>query len=248
MAHLGLGLTTLGIVGVVSFETENILAMKPGADGGNLRLCRCDSKRYSPVQGPNFTENRAVFSLLDDGGKPYGEIVSAKRFYPVRQMPTTEAGIKTMGVSQLYVSLGDETAGWRHRRAHLVEAIGDADLDRRAGDDGRRRRVVAGSQAADRRAIAAAAARRRQSRSGGGMKRSMLFVCWAAGFRPLAARGRPCRAARRGAGRSCFGSEGACALGRVALHGLPEPVDRHFRRRTGARPARSGARTADGRG
>ena len=35
------------------------------------------------------------------------EIISAKRFYPVRQMPTTEAGIKTLGFSQLYVSLGD---------------------------------------------------------------------------------------------------------------------------------------------
>ena len=43
-------------------------------------------------------------------GKPDGEIVSSKRFYPVRQMPTTEAGIRTMGFSQLYVSLGDETA------------------------------------------------------------------------------------------------------------------------------------------
>ena len=62
-----------------------------------------------PVQGPNFTEDRATFSMLDGDGKPYGEIVSAKRFYPVRQMPTTEAGIKTIGVSQLYVSLGDET-------------------------------------------------------------------------------------------------------------------------------------------
>ena len=38
-----------------------------------------------------------------------GEIVSAKRFYPVRQMPTTEAGIRTLGLSQLYVSLGDAT-------------------------------------------------------------------------------------------------------------------------------------------
>ena len=34
-------------------------------------------------------------------------VISAKRFYPVRQMPTTEAGIKTLGLSQLYISLGD---------------------------------------------------------------------------------------------------------------------------------------------
>ena len=37
----------------------------------------------------------------------WATIVSAKRFYPVRQMPTTEAGIRTLGLSQLYVSLGD---------------------------------------------------------------------------------------------------------------------------------------------
>lgn len=109
LAHLGLGLTTLGLVGVLSFESEHILTMKPGEtteiSGHVLRF-----DEIAPVQGPNFTESRAKFSLLDAGGKPYGEIVSSKRFYPVRQMPTTEAGIKTMGLSQLYVSLGDETA------------------------------------------------------------------------------------------------------------------------------------------
>src|SRR5690606_30751269 len=62
------------------------------------------------VQGPNYTESQATFSVADAKGRSYGEIVSAKRFYPVRQMPTTEAGIKTIGFSQLYVSLGDETA------------------------------------------------------------------------------------------------------------------------------------------
>ncbi len=109
LAHLGLGLTTLGLVGVLSFESEHILTMKPGEtteiSGYVLRF-----DEIAPVQGPNFTESRAKFSLLDAAGKPYGEIVSSKRFYPVRQMPTTEAGIKTMGLSQLYVSLGDETA------------------------------------------------------------------------------------------------------------------------------------------
>ncbi|MBA3446743.1 MAG: heme lyase NrfEFG subunit NrfE, partial [Pseudaminobacter sp.] len=42
-------------------------------------------------------------------GTTAGEIISSKRFYTARQMPTTEAGIKTMGLSQLYLSLGDET-------------------------------------------------------------------------------------------------------------------------------------------
>ena len=109
LAHLGLGLSTLGLVGVLSFETENILTMKPGQTievaGRTLRF-----EEIHPFQGPNFTEERGRFSLLGDDGKPYGEIVSAKRFYPVRNMPTTEAGIRTIGLSQLYISLGDPTA------------------------------------------------------------------------------------------------------------------------------------------
>ena len=109
LAHLGLGLTVLGLVGVTSFQAEQFLEMKPGqpveiAD----RTLRFDSLR--PVQGPNFTEELGTFALLDDAGNVAREIISSKRFYPVRQIPTTDAGILTLGFSQLYISLGDQGA------------------------------------------------------------------------------------------------------------------------------------------
>ncbi|MCV3240037.1 heme lyase CcmF/NrfE family subunit [Mesorhizobium sp. ZC-5] len=109
LAHLGLGLTVLGIVGVVSLETENIVTMRPGetlqVSGYTLRF-----EGIQPFKGPNYTEDQGRFVLSGSGGRALGEIVSAKRFYPVRQMPTTEAGIKTLGLSQLYIALGDATA------------------------------------------------------------------------------------------------------------------------------------------
>ncbi|TKT81477.1 heme lyase CcmF/NrfE family subunit [Aquamicrobium sp. LC103] len=108
LAHAGLGLTTLGIVSVVTLETEKFTSMKPGetvqvAD----YTIRFDG--ISPFQGPNYTEDRGHFTFLNSAGRELGELFSSKRLYPARQMPTTEAGIRTRGLSQLYISLGDPT-------------------------------------------------------------------------------------------------------------------------------------------
>ena len=109
LAHLGLGLTVLGLVGTLCFGTEKILSIRPGEtvelSGHTLRFLG-----LTPAQGPNFTEDRGRFALIGADGNVRGEISSAKRFYPVRQMTTTESGIRTMWLSQLYLSLGDEGA------------------------------------------------------------------------------------------------------------------------------------------
>jgi cytochrome c-type biogenesis protein CcmF len=106
LAHLGVGLTTLGVVAVMSLQTEHILTMKPGESvkvaGYDLRF-----EGLQPYRGPNYTEDQGRFLLLDSDGRTLTEIVSSKRIYPARQMPTTEAGIATRGVSQVYVALGD---------------------------------------------------------------------------------------------------------------------------------------------
>jgi cytochrome c-type biogenesis protein CcmF len=107
LAHLGLGLTLLGIVGTLCFGTEKILTMKPGEtaelSGHSVRF-----EGLFPRKGPNYTEDRGRFVLISNGFED-GEITSAKRFYPVRQTVTTESGIRTLGFSQLYLSLGDES-------------------------------------------------------------------------------------------------------------------------------------------
>ena len=100
-------MTVLGVVLVTSWETEHVLEMTPGQtmeSGGYV--VRFD--REAERQGPNYTEEVAHFSVLADG-KLVAETDSAKRVYPARQMPTTEAGILSFGPSQLYVSIGDKT-------------------------------------------------------------------------------------------------------------------------------------------
>ncbi|KQZ94212.1 cytochrome C biogenesis protein CcmF [Mesorhizobium sp. Root157] len=109
LAHLGLGLTVLGLVGTLCFGVEHILTMKPGQTVDmSGKLVRFDG--LAGYKGPNFDEERAHFSLLNSDKGVVGEIYSAKRLYPVRQTTTTEAGIKTMGFSQLYISIGDDAA------------------------------------------------------------------------------------------------------------------------------------------
>ncbi|MGD9915646.1 MAG: heme lyase CcmF/NrfE family subunit [Rhizobiaceae bacterium] len=107
LAHLGLGLTLLGIVSVSAFEEERVAAMRTGdtleVAGYTLRFAG-----IAEMQGPNYVEDRATFEMLG-AGTVTGAITSSKRLYTARQMPTTEAGIRTMGLSQLYVSLGDAT-------------------------------------------------------------------------------------------------------------------------------------------
>ena len=106
LAHTGLGLTLLGIVSTVALQAESITSIKPGEEvaiaGYTLRF-----DGITRDNGPNYSEDQGHFVLFDMAHSKLAEIISAKRFYPVRQMPTTEAGIKTLGFSQLYVSLGD---------------------------------------------------------------------------------------------------------------------------------------------
>ncbi|MCQ8781097.1 heme lyase CcmF/NrfE family subunit [Mangrovibrevibacter kandeliae] len=108
LAHLGLGITLLGIVSVVTFQTELITTMTPGQvveAGGYAIRYEGTEKR----QGPNYSEDAARFTLMR-GTDRVDTMESARRLYTARQQPTTEAGIRTELFSQLYIALGDAGA------------------------------------------------------------------------------------------------------------------------------------------
>ncbi|WP_105381933.1 heme lyase CcmF/NrfE family subunit [Neorhizobium alkalisoli] len=109
IAHFGLGVTVLGIFSATLFGTETVVEMKPRAtvDAGGYSLT-FDGMREAV--GPNFTEERGHFTV-SRGGVAIADVWSSKRLYTARRMPTTEAGILTFGLSQLYVSLGDPMEG-----------------------------------------------------------------------------------------------------------------------------------------
>jgi cytochrome c-type biogenesis protein CcmF len=108
LAHIGVGVTVIGIVAVTAFETEHVVEMKPGmqVEAGGFTLTFDGMRRG---QGPNYSEESGHFTVAR-GGAVVTDIWSSKRFYTARRMPTTEAGIRTFWFSQLYVSLGDAMA------------------------------------------------------------------------------------------------------------------------------------------
>ncbi len=109
VAHCGIGLTLLGIVAATAWGTERVDAMKPG---DTVRFGRFDLtlEGVFPRQGPNYSERVARIGVRE-GGRLVATVEPAKRRFAARASDTTEAGIATFGLSQLYLAPGEERDG-----------------------------------------------------------------------------------------------------------------------------------------
>ncbi len=104
-AHAGVGVMVIGIVAATAWPTETILTMKPG-DTVTVGSRTITLDGFLPRAGSNFRENAVRFTVRE-GGAPVAVMEPSKRQFTARAMETTEAAIKTFGLSQLYISLGD---------------------------------------------------------------------------------------------------------------------------------------------
>ena len=108
LAHLGLGLTLIGVIGESQWNSERVVSMKVGDKLaiGHYELSFDGAQQRA---GPNYRELVTSFTVRRDG-KVIGVMQPAKRTFAHREMSTTEAALKTRGLSQLYLSLGDIAA------------------------------------------------------------------------------------------------------------------------------------------
>ena len=104
-AHLGVGMTLLGIVGDTQWGAERIATVKPG-QVVSLRHYDFSFDGLAQSAGPNYRELTAKLTVRRNGAL-VGTLEPAKRTFPARNSSTTEAALLSRGVSQLYVSLGD---------------------------------------------------------------------------------------------------------------------------------------------
>jgi cytochrome c-type biogenesis protein CcmF len=118
LAHGGVAVFILGVTLVTSYETETDVRLHVGqsVDVAGYSFTLTGLER---LQGPNYEATRGHVAVSRNG-QPVTLLHPEKRFYPVQQMPMTEAGIDSGFTRDLYVSLGDPVGegAWVVRAYH----------------------------------------------------------------------------------------------------------------------------------
>jgi cytochrome c-type biogenesis protein CcmF len=106
LAHAGMGLTVIGIVATSAWQSERVVAMKPG-DRTEIAGYELVFRGVAPSQGPNYREQVGLLAVTR-GGSAVTELAPSKRVYDAPRQATTEAAIHVALAGDLYVVLGDE--------------------------------------------------------------------------------------------------------------------------------------------
>lgn len=119
LGHIGLGIIALGAVGAGAWKAETIAYV---AKGGQIEVAghTIELVDVTRGEGPNYSYERATFATQNPW-RGAEMIFAERRFYPVRGMQTTEAGISTGVFGDLYLTIGEFKDGegwavraWRH--------------------------------------------------------------------------------------------------------------------------------------
>ena len=114
-AHAGLGVTIAGIAGLLAWEAEDIRVLNTGESFGlaGYTITLQDVQRS---EGPNYIATIADMRLSKNG-RTINVLQPEKRYYPVAEMPTTEAAIDNGFFRDVYVVIGDpqNNGGWAVR-------------------------------------------------------------------------------------------------------------------------------------
>ncbi|MEI7712076.1 MAG: heme lyase CcmF/NrfE family subunit [Rhodospirillales bacterium] len=108
-AHFGLAVFVAG-VSASAFSQEAIEVLKAG---GSMKLAGYDIvlQNVDRVPGPNYTADRATIRI-SSGDALVATLYPERRFFPLQQQTTGETAIRTNGIADLYLALGDaDTAG-----------------------------------------------------------------------------------------------------------------------------------------
>ncbi len=105
LAHAGLGIAIAGMTASTVWKQERIETLQPGQSleiaGYELKLTGVEV-----LMGPNYRTEVASLEVSAKG-RAIATLRPERRFYPVQQMPTTEAAIRITAAGDLYAVLGE---------------------------------------------------------------------------------------------------------------------------------------------
>lgn len=105
VAHAGLGVTIIGVAGMLAWQQEDILVVQPG-ESFELAGYRLTLEGVDEVQGPNYVSTMGTVRL-EKAGRFIATMHPEKRVYPVAGSQTTEAAIDIGVMRDIYVVIGD---------------------------------------------------------------------------------------------------------------------------------------------
>jgi cytochrome c-type biogenesis protein CcmF len=112
LAHAGLGVTLLGVTGATAWRSEALTVMAPGEiiTVGPYRL-RFDG--VTEVKGPNYVADQARIALMD-GDRVKTMLRPEQRVYTAEGQSVADTAIRTTGLRDLYLALGDNRGNGRY--------------------------------------------------------------------------------------------------------------------------------------
>jgi cytochrome c-type biogenesis protein CcmF len=118
LGHAGLGVTIAGIAGM-TLAAHTITRLAPG-QGVTFAGYRWTLLALHDAPGPDFTELVATLAVRNaETGRLIATLHPARRSFPLQQQTTTDVAIKTNGLRDLYVAMGDETKQGVVMRLHV---------------------------------------------------------------------------------------------------------------------------------
>jgi cytochrome c-type biogenesis protein CcmF len=111
LAHAGLGITLMGVAGTTAWRSEALAVLAPG----QTMTVGPYTLRFDGVtreKGPNYIADRAHVALMNDG-KAQAVLLPEHRFYPAEGQDMNDTAIRTTGLRDLYLALGDDRGAGR---------------------------------------------------------------------------------------------------------------------------------------
>jgi cytochrome c-type biogenesis protein CcmF len=111
LAHAGLGVTLIGVAGTTAWRSEALAVLAPG----ETMTVGPYTLRFDGVtreKGPNYIADRAHVALMKDGAVS-ATLLPEHRFYPAEGQDMNDTAIRTTGLRDLYLALGDDRGDGR---------------------------------------------------------------------------------------------------------------------------------------